>query len=96
MEGGNIWKSNSYPCDNLGKSYIELIPTTTTCDDIRQPQTPLEPMEFLSRSWSVSAAEISKAFAQQKPKQFMLEKKNINPVPESFVTPQPVSTSLFL
>lgn len=90
MEGGSIWKSNSYPCDNLG-SYIEFIPATTTCDDIPQPQTPLEPMEFLSRSWSVSAAEISKAFAQQKPKQFKLEKRNINPVPESFVTPQPQS-----
>ncbi|GLT73985.1 hypothetical protein SLA2020_458090 [Shorea laevis] len=52
---------------------------------IPQPQTPKEPMEFLSRSWSLSAMEISKALAQ-KQKHFRFD-ANSSLFPETFVSP---------
>ncbi|KAL5224749.1 hypothetical protein ABZP36_011388 [Zizania latifolia] len=52
---------------------------------IPPPQTPLEPMEYLSRSWSVSASEISKILFNGSKKSFAVKRPPEKTIPENSV-----------
>jgi len=57
MEKG--WKARDVVAGALGMEVVDEEEDDAVAA-IPPPQTPLEPMEYLSRSWSVSASEISK------------------------------------
>ncbi|XP_009761136.1 VAN3-binding protein [Nicotiana tabacum] len=78
------WKKND--SDNWLVSVEEDEEMKADLPSLHQPQTPMEPMDFLSRSWSLSASELSKALAQ-KQKLHTFDRK-FSVIPES-VSPPP-------
>ncbi|KAK6783098.1 hypothetical protein RDI58_020894 [Solanum bulbocastanum] len=67
------WKKNN-DSDNWLMSVEEDEEMDVELPSVHQPQTPMEPMDFLSRSWSLSASELSKALAKNQ-KHYSFERK---------------------
>ncbi|BAF27213.1 VAN3-binding protein isoform X1 [Oryza sativa Japonica Group] len=75
------WKPREI-ADTFG---IEMDEEEAAAAAIPPPQTPLEPMEYLSRSWSVSASEISKILFNGSKKSFAAKRLPEMTIPENSV-----------
>uniref|UniRef100_A0A0R0LEJ2 PH domain-containing protein n=1 Tax=Glycine max TaxID=3847 RepID=A0A0R0LEJ2_SOYBN len=87
MEGGFFTPWKNEPWQELASEDVKESEQLISLPPLAEPPTPREPMEFLSRSWSLSASEISKALSE-KQKQTFLDNKAPDTLPEPISAPQ--------
>ncbi|GAB4835001.1 hypothetical protein Ancab_033268 [Ancistrocladus abbreviatus] len=88
MENGQIppWKkSRLFGLGDEDEEGDLRFPTLSPFQLIQHPPTPRESMEFLARSWSLSAEEITKALASKQ--KHPLQEKNLSPILEEINSP---------